>query len=161
MNELQYNQKTTKEAVTMINKEILSKVMKRAHQLAKMMVGDYVARLKLALVAAWKEVKRMLEKVADVHRFVKSNEWKNYGHHRIYFEIRLVGVEQKEINGHFVGIRRETYEKGYYDVNRQKLVFMDRHGRHMASASQEVKQWFVDEMNRLRQKALAKYGVEI
>ena len=145
----------------MINKEILSKVMKRAHQLAKMMVGDYIARLKLALVAAWKEVKRMLEKVTDVHRFVKSNEWKKAGHHRIYFEIRLVGVEQKEINGHFVGCRREVYEKGYYDVNRQKLVFMDRHGRDMSSASKEVKQWFVDEMNRLRQKALAKYGVEI
>ena len=34
-------------------------VMKRAHQIAKTLEGDYIARMSLALRQAWKEVKEM------------------------------------------------------------------------------------------------------
>lgn len=38
---------------------MLSKIMKRAHQLAKKMEGDYTARLSIALRQAWKEAKKV------------------------------------------------------------------------------------------------------
>lgn len=46
-----------------MQKKTLRQVMKRAHELAKKMIGDYAARLALALKIAWKEVKEMAEKM--------------------------------------------------------------------------------------------------
>jgi len=38
-----------------------SKIMKRAHQIAKTLIGDYYARLALALRQAWREAKTMIK----------------------------------------------------------------------------------------------------
>ena len=43
----------------------LSQIMKRAHEIAKKMVGDWYARLALALRQAWKEAKTMTGKIID------------------------------------------------------------------------------------------------
>lgn len=40
-----------------------SKVMRRAHELAKKMIGDWYARLSLALRQAWREVRGMLNEI--------------------------------------------------------------------------------------------------
>ena len=38
-----------------------SKIMKRAHQIAKTLIGDYYARLALALRQAWREARQMAD----------------------------------------------------------------------------------------------------
>ncbi|HCT30303.1 MAG TPA: hypothetical protein DIW31_06135 [Bacteroidales bacterium] len=40
-------------------------IMKRAHEIAKKMVGDWYARLALALRQAWMEAKTVVEKIID------------------------------------------------------------------------------------------------
>lgn len=48
-----------------MKKEVLRKVMKRAHEIARKMVGDYIARLKMALKIAWAEIKTKGVKVME------------------------------------------------------------------------------------------------
>jgi len=43
-------------------------IMKRAHEIAKKMVGDWYARLALALRQAWREAKTVVEKVVNTYR---------------------------------------------------------------------------------------------
>ncbi|SEN77879.1 hypothetical protein [Lihuaxuella thermophila] len=43
-----------------------AQIMKRAHQLAKQMIGDYAARLALALRLAWKEAKEMEDQIVTI-----------------------------------------------------------------------------------------------
>jgi len=45
-----------------------SQIMKRAHQIAKTLIGDWYARLALALRQAWMEAKRMAEQVKETVR---------------------------------------------------------------------------------------------
>ncbi|MFS8612922.1 MAG: hypothetical protein FWJ68_15510 [Planifilum fulgidum] len=47
----------------------MRKVMKRAHELAKGMEGDYQARMSLALRIAWKEAKEMGEKTFRIKKW--------------------------------------------------------------------------------------------
>ena len=48
-----------------------SQIMKRAHEIAKTLVGDYYARLALALRQAWKEVKNIVTEVIETAAKVK------------------------------------------------------------------------------------------
>jgi len=51
-------------------------VMKKAHQIAKTLEGDYRARMSLALRQAWKEEKRVEKKVIKVnHQPSGGKEW--------------------------------------------------------------------------------------
>ena len=53
-----------------------SQIMKRAHQIAKTLVGDWYARLALALRQAWREVKEMTEQVKEtVKQLVIGNDY--------------------------------------------------------------------------------------
>lgn|SRR5690606_36196983 len=144
-----------------MKKEMLSKVMKKAHQLAKKMTGDYIARLKMALIIAWKEVKKLMERVIDVKRFIKSNEWQNYGKHRIYVELEISGIEQKEIKGNIIGAYRKIFEKLYYDVDTNKLVYFERKGKGMSAAAKEVHEFFANEAKKMVRAELKKYGIEV
>lgn len=47
-------------------REMLKTIMKRAHQLARQMEGDYAARLALGLRQAWREVRSMSKKLETI-----------------------------------------------------------------------------------------------
>ena len=47
-----------------------SQIMKRAHELAKKMVGDWYARLALALRQAWMEAKKMADKIVETANLI-------------------------------------------------------------------------------------------
>lgn len=53
----------------------LKKVMKKAHKLAKKMVGDYAARLALALRQVWKEVRNVV--LPELKGTEKQVKWAN------------------------------------------------------------------------------------
>ena len=77
---------------------MMKKIMKRAHEIAKTMAGDYLARMSYALRQAWAEAKASTKKefngsVEMIYNFsenayltVSFKLWKNYGKCRIYFE---------------------------------------------------------------------------
>lgn len=44
-----------------MNETMKRNIMKRAHELAKKMIGDYKARMSLALRQAWREAKKVVE----------------------------------------------------------------------------------------------------
>ena len=52
-----------------------SKIMKRAHQIVKTLIGDYYARLALALRQAWREAKQMVEEIKQEVKTITLN-WK-------------------------------------------------------------------------------------
>lgn len=55
---------------------MLKQIMKRAHELARQMEGDYVARLSLALRQAWKEAKEVEEtKLPELIGSEKQIKW--------------------------------------------------------------------------------------
>ena len=73
---------------------MMKNIMKRAHELARKMEGDYTARLALALRQAWREA-RQPKKLADEVTFVyegraretiklQLNRWTKYGKDRVY-----------------------------------------------------------------------------
>ena len=73
----------------------MKQIMKRAHELARKMEGDYAARLALALRQSWREARQPKE-LADevVFKFdtgkqvetirLNLNRWTKYGKDRIY-----------------------------------------------------------------------------
>lgn len=61
----------------------LRKIMKKAHELARKMVGDYAARLTLALRQVWKELKNMI--LPELKGTDKQVKWAN--------DIRKIFVE--------------------------------------------------------------------
>lgn len=67
-----------------MKKEILSKIMKQAHEIAKRLEGDYQARLKMALKMVWEAVKDRTAVVS--YKETRRKEWKKYGKHRIYID---------------------------------------------------------------------------
>ena len=81
----------------------MKRIMKRAHELAKVMEGDYQARLALGLKQAWKETKEV--KLEDVREIVKTDgnanwdarEWANYGKVRVYLNFKGKGQGFLEI----------------------------------------------------------------
>lgn len=86
---------------------MLSKIMKRAHELAQQMEGHYAARLSLALREAWKEAK-------EVFKFEKEG---------VEFSVSIEGVQAfLEANGEkarVVSIERHHERGWYYEVNRK------------------------------------------
>ena len=72
-----------------------AKIMKRAHEFARKMEGDYAARLALALRQAWREARQPKELPSEVtFKFdtgkqvetirLNLNRWTKYGKDRIY-----------------------------------------------------------------------------
>lgn len=100
-----------------------------------------------------------MEKVINVKRIIKSNEWKKDDKHRIYMELEISGIEQKEIRGNVVGAYRKVMEKLYYDVNTKKLVYLKRQGKDMSRAAKEVYEFFRNEALKMIREELKKYGV--
>lgn len=93
----------------------MGNVMKRAVKLAKLFEGDWQARMSLALKISWK-----LEKGKVAYSVMKSNqnEWRSYGHHRIYVEGEIIAyfdawgtIKTKHLNF-----------KGFYDVKKEVAV---------------------------------------
>src|SRR5690606_40377378 len=77
----------------------MKQIMKRAHELARKMEGDYAARLALALRQAWREARQPKELPSEVtFKFdtgkqvetirLKLNRWTKYGKDRIYVNER-------------------------------------------------------------------------
>lgn len=73
----------------------MKQIMKRAHELARKMEGDYAARLALALRQAWREARQPKELPSEVtFKFdtgkqvetirLNLNRWTKYGKDRIY-----------------------------------------------------------------------------
>lgn len=75
-----------------------AQIMKRAHEIARTLEGNYMARMSMALRQAWAEAKApakaafngvatinyQLDEIITVS--VQFKKWENYGKHRIYFE---------------------------------------------------------------------------
>ena len=59
----------------------VKEIMKKAHTMAKTMVGDYVARLSFALRAVWKEIKAMAEEIITPFIDGEAEEVKAYYYH--------------------------------------------------------------------------------
>ena len=92
-----------------MKKEVLRKVMKRAHEIARKLVGDYIARLKMALKIAWAEIKTKGVRVMEGFKRIVLGE-----------EIEYNGLEHmwgKEVYTGKVAIEKET-EKAIYVVFR-------------------------------------------
>ena len=92
-----------------MKKEVLRKVMKRAHEIARKLVGDWIARMALALKMAWAEIKKEVNKAMDGFKRIVLGE-----------EIEYNGLEHmwgKEVYTGKVEIEKET-EKAIYVVFR-------------------------------------------
>ena len=70
-------------------------VMKKAVKMAKKMTGDWIARMKMALLIAWKEAKKTSKSIQAWAREIKetaleegatisANAWEKYGKSRVY-----------------------------------------------------------------------------
>lgn len=77
-------------------------LMKRAHQIAKSLEGNYQARMSLALRQVWKEEKGMglVEKLIELG----GNRWQKGGHDRIYLDSKTLAEA--------IGLEAETYKTG-------------------------------------------------
>jgi len=91
------------------------RVMRRAVNLAKKFEGDWQARMSEALKISWK-----FEKQETVTKIVseKANEWKKYGHHRIYVD----GTAIVYVDAWGTIKSRTVNFSGYYDVNKKQAV---------------------------------------
>lgn len=112
----------------------MKEVMVRAHEIAKELVGDYIARLKIALAIAWKEFKKkstktirqLVEEAVDAAVGEKGaddyywNTWEKYGKKRIY--ISLVWYKKRG------GISKEV-KCGYLDLVNNTYCTKDRYTR--------------------------------
>lgn len=104
----------------------MKEVMVRAHQIAKDLEGDYIARLKMALAVAWKEfkekstktVRQLVEDAIDVAVEEKGaddyfwNTWEKYGKKRIYISLvwyKKKGGVSKEIKCGYLDLNDNTY----------------------------------------------------
>ena len=98
-------------------------VMKRAHQIAKTLEGDYRARMSIALRQAWKEVKEVRNMVINVnHQPSGGKEWvaEITGRHPKYKFNRefLNPVERKWSSSGKTGTTSYELEPGkIYEVN--------------------------------------------
>lgn len=84
-----------------MTKASLRMIMVKAHKLARKMEGDYQARLALGLRLAWAEKKMNGKKISikDLEKMILEkdntkteiavNEWKKYGKHRIYINVKV------------------------------------------------------------------------
>lgn len=112
---------------------MLSKIMKRAHQLAKQMEGDYTARLSISLRQAWKEAKEMEVKLPELKGSAKQIAWAD--------EIRTAVIENKEealnmvrkvadkkskeYQEEFRTSNTENYERAYHLIEKNLRNFIE------------------------------------
>lgn len=81
-------------------------MMKRAHQLAKGMVGDYRARMSLALRLAWKELKELQASKKELRRLIISGDVSLKD---------LTGYSYEELkNRGFKDVEKYLKKSGYY-----------------------------------------------
>lgn len=74
-------------------------LMKRGHQIAKTLEGNYAARLSVGLKQAWEENKNLLNAVKSVLDEAgvnyTANNWEKYGEKRIYVNLYYKNQTQK------------------------------------------------------------------
>ena len=74
-------------------------LMKRGHQIAKTLEGNYAARLAVGLKQAWKENKNPLNVVKSILDEAgvnyTANNWEKYGEKRIYINIYFKNQTKK------------------------------------------------------------------
>lgn len=104
-----------------MKKEVKGYLMKKAHEMAKTMEGDYSARLSLALKRIWEQYKKAEEIVAKgwKAKFSHVKVWKKDFAHRVYLTGEL-GFP-KSFNPLFATYCKAEFE-AYYDVAREKVV---------------------------------------
>ena len=80
-------------------------IMKRAHEIAKALVGDYAAKMSMAMKQAWAEAKKATAKTGKtVEEYLASlglKVWEKNNHRRIYINhpveiAKAVGIEDSE-----------------------------------------------------------------
>ena len=101
---------------------MMKQIMKRAHEIAKELEGDYMARMSIALRTAWAEAKAPAKKAfkgsatvsyqvsANVSIDVNFKLWENYGKRRIYFEAPTT--------------RAQSAIKGYIDLSNDNQIII-------------------------------------
>lgn len=79
-----------------------ARIMKRAHQIAKSLEGDYRARMSLALRQAWGEEREVT--LEDKLIELGGKRWQKREHNRIYLESAILSKA--------IGLEAETYKTG-------------------------------------------------
>lgn len=130
----------------------LKKIMKKAHELAKKMVGDYAARLALALRQVWKEVRNVgLPELKGTEKQVK---WANY--------IRKVFIENvdsaMEIAKKLIEEEIES-EKEYVRKNKDSQRYVKRAERLIPKLEAEYAN-FVKTVRSATERTEAKFWIE-
>ena len=98
-------------------------VMKMAVKMAKKMEGDWIARMALALKAAWAIAKKGSSIVLKSYT---AKEWKNYGKHRLYIE----GDMNVLVDNFGNIVARKVNFKGYYDFDEKCFVRQSGKGNY-------------------------------
>lgn len=111
------------------------KIMKQAHELAKMMEGDYHARLALALKMVWEAVKDTTAVVGFKETCRK--EWKKYGKHRFYIDGEVTYLVHKV--GTFSML--STKFGGFIDAQTGKLHIATHGGTWAVEAQVKAKKY--------------------
>lgn len=101
---------------------MMKQIMTRAHEIARILEGDYMARMSIALRQAWAEAKAPAKKAfkdsatisyqvsANVSIDVNFKLWENYGKRRIYFDAPTT--------------RSQFAIKGYIDLNNGNQIII-------------------------------------
>lgn len=108
-----------------------AQIMKRAHEIARTLEGDYMARMSMALRQAWDEshapktpedeaMARMEAIVASSAKCydyeIKFNLWENYGKSRTYIKV-IEKSQNIKASKHYA-----TYDFGYIDNIKNEYV---------------------------------------
>lgn len=110
---------------------MMKQIMKRAHEIAKELEGDYMARMSIALRMAWAEFRTETEKTEmgwKVETLIKmgASRWQKYGKDRVYLS---------SCGAQIINLSVERYNSGnicYAEINGEKISNADAQ-RYMAA----------------------------
>ncbi|MED0737839.1 hypothetical protein [Aneurinibacillus thermoaerophilus] len=111
----------------------LKKVMKKAHELAKKMVGDYAARLALALRQAWKEVRNVV--LPEMKGSQKQIAWAED------IRSRVIPVVEKAINYFYEAVETKEFYQSRSEEFRMRRKEEGTKALETLKAIDSAKEW--------------------
>lgn len=143
-------------------RQVMLKAWEIAREGQKKFGGKVSEYMPEALRMAWGIVKKEaneMKRWENVQTFVKSNEWKNYGKHRLYIDAGIHLIEKKETpSGTVADVLRRVEGTWYYDFNEKKMYKQRVNAKGgLATAHEEVIQFINGEIKKLIWGEVAKY----
>lgn len=117
---------------------MLKEIMKRAHRLAKKMIGDYQARLVLALRIAWKEVKTSEE--GSIGKKKESENYLKNLPYQLYVNIENAKNDGEEITKEFA-VKEAEYLLECYQEEGHTLYEEDDKKSEMRKLKKYIKKF--------------------